>query len=307
MGVAEIIPGVSGGTIAFITGIYERLLNAIKAFGIGLFPIARREGFGGVWRAIDGAFLSALLAGMVAGILVGVFVVSWLLEQYPPVIWGFFFGLILASVLFIARRIAHWGAGEILLCVGGTMLAFGITLLTPAGGNEALWFVFLCGVIAISAMMLPGISGSFMLLLLGMYQFIIQDTLKGVLVSFSLERLLTLSIFGLGCLVGLMTLSRLLSWTFKRFHTLTLALLTGFLIGSLNKVYPWRNAADWLRDGAGQVIMGADGLTPKKVLVESNVLPADYSGDPLVLAVVLAIAGGFLIVYLFDHLAPRDD
>ncbi|UHD14936.1 DUF368 domain-containing protein [Thiocapsa bogorovii] len=307
MGVAEVIPGVSGGTIAFITGIYERLLDAVKAFGPGLIGVHRRDGLDGVWRAVDGGFLALLLAGMAMGVLVGVFGVSWMLEHYPPLIWAFFFGLILASILFMARRIGQWRAGELGVFVLGAILAYGITTLTPASGNEALWFVFLCGAIAISALMLPGVSGSFMLLVLGMYQFIIQDTLKGLLVDFSLEKLLVLSVFALGCLTGMMTMSRLLSWTFKRYRSLTLAILTGFLVGSLNKVYPWRNAADWLRDGSGQVVMAADGLTPEKILSEVNVLPSGYEGDPLVLGAILTCVLGFLLVYAFDRFGPRTD
>lgn len=307
MGVAEVIPGVSGGTIAFVTGIYERLLNAIKAFGPDLIGVYRREGPGGIWRAVDGAFLALLLAGMAIGILIGVFGISWLLEHYPPLIWGFFFGLILASILYMGRRIGRWRVGEVALFVLGAVLAYGITVLTPASGSESLWFVFLCGVIAISAMMLPGISGSFMLLLLGMYQFIIQDTLKGLLVSFSMDKLVTIMVFALGCLVGLMSVSRLLSWTFKQYRSLTLAILTGFLVGSLNKIYPWRNASDWLRDGSGQVVMAADGITPEKILSEINVMPSGYEGDPLVLGVLLTCVLGFLIVYAFDHFGPQTD
>jgi putative membrane protein len=307
MGVAEVIPGVSGGTIAFITGIYERLLNAVKAFGPKLVGISRREGLAGVWRAVDGGFLLVLLSGMAIGLLIGVFGVSWLLDHYPPLIWGFFFGLILASILYMGRRIGRWGGGEISLFIVGAAIAYTITVLTPASGSEALWFVFLCGVIAISAFILPGISGSFMLLLLGMYQFIIQDTLKGLLVGFSMEKLITLTVFALGCLVGLMTMSRLLSWTFNRYRSLTLAILTGFLVGSLNKIYPWRNAQDWLRDGTGQVVMAADGFTPKKILEEINVLPSGYEGDPLVLGVFLACLLGFLIVFAFDRFGPQTD
>ncbi|MCG6896854.1 MAG: DUF368 domain-containing protein [Thiocapsa sp.] len=307
MGVAEVIPGVSGGTIALITGIYERLINAVKAIGPGLIGVHRRDGLRGVWRALDGVFLSLVLAGMAVGIVFGVFVISWVLERYPPLIWGFFFGLILASILYMGRRIGRWRAGEMSLFALGAVLAYSITVLTPASGSEALWFVFVCGAIAISALMLPGISGSFMLLLLGMYQYIVQDTLKGLLVSFSLERFFTLAVFGLGCLVGLMSMSRLLSWTFRRFRSQTLATLTGFLVGSLNKVYPWRNARDWLRDGAGQIVMADDGVTAKKVLAEVNVLPSGYEGDPLILGVALTCLVGFFVVFAFDRYGPQTD
>ncbi|MBK1644647.1 hypothetical protein CKO25_08285 [Thiocapsa imhoffii] len=307
MGVAEVIPGVSGGTIAFITGIYERLINAVKAFGPSLLGVSRRAGLAGVWGAIDGAFLTWLLLGMAIGILLGVFGVSWLLDHYPPLIWGFFCGLILASILYMGRRIERHGWREWALFVLGAVGAFLVTLLSPASGNDALWFVFLCGAIAISALILPGISGSFMLLLLGMYQFIIQDTLKGLLVSFSLDKLITLAVFALGCLVGLMTMSRILSWTFKRYRSLTLALLTGFLVGSLNKLYPWRNPSDWLRDHSGQVVLAADGVTPAKILSEVNVLPANYDGDPLVLGVLIACLLGFLLVLAFDRFGPQPE
>jgi putative membrane protein len=307
MGVAEIIPGVSGGTIAFITGIYERLIDAIKAFGPGLIGVSRREGLAGVWRAVDGSFLAWLLAGMAVGIVIGVFGVSWLLEHYPPLIWAFFFGLILASIVHIARRIGRWRPGELLLFLLGAVSAFAITHLTPTGGNEALWFVFVCGIIAISALMLPGVSGSFMLLVLGMYEFIIQDTLRGLLVAFSIDKLVVLTVFALGCLIGLATMSRVLSWLFARYHSLTLATLTGFLVGSLSTVYPWRNAEDWLRDGQGRILMEADGVTPQKILSEVNVLPSAYDGDPMVIGAILCCILGVLIVLGFERFGPRSD
>lgn len=307
MGVAEIIPGVSGGTIAFVTGIYERLINAIKAVGPGLIGVYRREGIGGVWRAVDGPFLLLLLSGMAVGIVVGVLGVSWLLEHYPPLIWGFFFGLIVASIVYMGRRIETWGGSEIVLFLAGAVGAYLITVVTPSSGSDSLLFVFVCGMIAISALILPGISGSFMLLLLGMYQFIVHDTLKGLLVDFSPHKLLILGVFAVGCIVGLMSVSRVLSWTFKRYHEQTLALLTGFLLGSLNKIYPWRNAEDWLRDHAGNIVMRSDGVTPKKILVETNVLPSGYEGDPLVIGVCAMCLLGFAGVFLFDRLGDKID
>ncbi len=179
MGIAEIIPGVSGGTIAFVSGIYEQLINAIKSVSPVLLGVFRREGPGGVWKAVDGPFLLLLLSGMAIGIVIGVFGVSWFLENYPPLIWAFFFGLIVASILYMGRQIESWGAVPIVLFIIGAICAYLITAIAPANGSNSLLFVFLCGMIAISALILPGISGSFMLLLLGMYQFIVQDTLKG--------------------------------------------------------------------------------------------------------------------------------
>ncbi|MBN2886544.1 MAG: DUF368 domain-containing protein [Chromatiaceae bacterium] len=292
MGIAEVIPGVSGGTIAFVSGLYERLIDAVSAFGPGLLGVARREGPLGVWRAVDGGFLALLLSGMMLGLLVGVFSIGWLLEQYPPLVWAFFFGLILASILHMGRRIGGWSAGRILAFALGAGAAYTLTLLTPSEGGEALWFVFLCGAIAISALMLPGISGSFMLLLLGMYEFIIHDSLKGLLVDFTPERLLVVAVFALGCLAGLMSVTRLLHWTLHRFHGLTLATLTGFLLGSLNRIWPWRNADAWLFDAEG---------APLKVLHESNVWPSDYAGDPLVMGVLVALALGVTALWLLER------
>ncbi len=306
MGTAEVIPGVSGGTIAFITGIYEKLLNTIKAFGPGLVPIFKEAGFKGVWTEVNGSFLIRLLGGMVLGIVFGVFAISYLLENYPPAVWAFFFGLIIASAIYIGRQIANWGPGEIFLMILGAVVAYGITTIAPAEGSESLIFVFFSGAIAISALILPGISGSFILLIMGMYSFIITDTLKPALKTLAPDKLMIMVVFALGCLTGLMTISRLLSWTFKHYRNLTLAILTGFMLGSLNKIWPWRNATDWLRDKAGAIILKDDGITPKKILVEENVWPGNYSGDDaLVLAVIVLMIVGFLSVFLLERLGSK--
>lgn len=308
MGTAEVIPGVSGGTIAFITGIYEKLLNTIKAFGLGLIPIFKASGIKGVWTEVNGAFLVRLLGGMVFGVVFGVFAISYLLETYPPAVWAFFFGLIIGSAIYIGRQITRWGPGEILLMIVGAVVAYGITIIAPAEGSESLVFVFFAGAIAISALILPGISGSFILLIMGMYSFIITDTLKPALKTFAFDKLTIMFVFALGCLTGLMTVSRLLSWTFKHYRNLTLATLTGFMIGSLNKIWPWRNAVDWLRDKGGAIILKKDGITPKKILVEENVLPGNYDGgDALVLAVVVLMIVGFLSVFLLERLGSKKD
>ena len=304
MGLAEVIPGVSGGTIAFITGIYERLLDAIRAVGPGLLPVFREKGIKGVWKALDGLFLVSLLGGMAFGIVIGVFGLSYLLENYPPMVWAFFFGLIIASAIYIGKQIDRWGAGEIILLIIGVLIAYGITIISPANGSESLLFVFFCGAIAISALILPGISGSFILLLMGMYTYIISDTLKPALKTLDPDKLLTMGVFALGCIVGLMTLSRVLSWTFKNYRRLTLAILTGFMLGSLNKIWPWRNPTEWLRDGAGAIVMDEDGL-PKKILMEDNVLPGMYEGEPLVLGAIVMMILGFVSVFLIERLGKK--
>ena len=207
MGMAEVIPGVSGGTIAFITGIYEQLLNSIKSFGPSLLGVWKEKGIKGVWEAINGNFLLTLLVGMAFGIVVGVFLISYLLDTYPPVVWAFFFGLIIASAIYVGRQIEQWKLAEILLLILGTSVAYFITVISPSSGSESLLFVFISGAIAISALILPGISGSFILLLMGMYSFIISETLKPALKTLAPDKSLIMAVFALGCLAGLMTVS----------------------------------------------------------------------------------------------------
>lgn len=307
MGIAEVIPGVSGGTIAFITGIYEKLLNSIKAFGPSLITVFKQDGFAGVWKTINGNFLVTLVIGMATGIIVGVFGVTHLLENYPPAIWAFFFGLIIASAIYIGKQVEKWNWKTILLLIVGAIVAYGITIVTPAEGSTNLFFVFICGMVAISALILPGISGSFILLMLGMYTYIVSDTLKGALETFALDKLLTMTVFALGCLTGLMTISRLLSWTFKHYRSGTLAVLTGFMIGSLNKIWPWRNVTTLLNKETGTVVTDIESIKTAlqddtfKVLEETNVLPNGFEGEPLILWVVLLAILGFAIVFVLDR------
>jgi len=295
MGIAEVIPGVSGGTIAFITGIYEKLLNTIKAFHPALIGTFKKEGIGSVWETINGTFLVTLLIGMATGVVVGVFGVTHLLETYPEMLWAFFFGLIISSAIFIGKQVDGWGVKEILALIVGTAVAYYITVASPAQGNEALWFVFLSGVIAISALILPGISGSFILLLMGMYSFIIP-TVKKALTTFDSESLITVSTFAIGCLVGLVTFSRVLSWTFKNYKNITLALLTGFMLGSLNKLWPWRNVLSTRINSKGVEVP----------FIEESVLPSNYTGEPYVVAVVICMIIGFLSVFLIEKLGTSN-
>lgn len=306
MGMAEVIPGVSGGTIAFITGIYEQLLNSIKAFGPSLFGELKEGGIKAVWEKINGPFLATLLGGMAFGVIIGVFLISYLLKAFPPLIWAFFFGLIIASAIYVGRQIEKWGIGEIVLLILGTVIAFGITMIAPSSGSESLLFVFFAGAIAISALILPGISGSFILLLMGMYSYIISDTLKPALKTLAPDKLLIMGVFALGCLTGLMSVSRVLSWTFKHYRRLTLATLTGFMLGSLNKIWPWRNVLEWLRDASGEIVLKDDGITPKKILIEENVWPAAYDGDAYVIGVVLMMIIGFASVFLLEKWSAKD-
>jgi putative membrane protein len=285
MGMAEVIPGVSGGTIAFITGIYERLLASISSFGSNLIGTFKSGGLKAVWKAIDGNFLLALLCGMFVGSVSGVFGITWLLDNYPPIVWGFFFALIIASSIYMIRMVESWNILSGVLLVIGIAVAYGITVLAPSAGNEALWFVFLSGCIAISALILPGISGSFILLLLGMYTIVIP-AVKDMLKTFSTDSLLIVAVFGLGCITGVMVFSRLLTFVFKNFKDHTIAILTGFMIGSLNKIWPWRVCVD------EAVVNGKI-----KCLKEQNIMASAYDSDPYVMGVVLAMILGIAIVW----------
>jgi putative membrane protein len=317
MGVAEVIPGVSGGTIAFITGIYERLLNSIKSFGPSLFTAFKEGGIKSVWEHIDGNFLVFLMGGMACGVVIGVFGVSDLMIKVPEVLWAFFFGLIIASAIYIGKQVEGWSAKEIIAIILGIAVAFGITLISPAEGNHALWFVFLSGMIAISALILPGISGSFILLLMGMYTYIIP-TVKSAL-KLDVDSLGVAFVFGLGCLTGLMSFSRVLSWTFKNYKNTTLALLTGFMIGSLNKIWPWREVTSYMNKETGERFDKLAGdfeffdrnSEVFKVLKESNATPFSYqevtSYEALLPYAIVAMIVGFAIVFLLEKMGGEED
>lgn len=308
MGMAEVIPGVSGGTIAFITGIYEKLINTITAVGPSLLKVFKDEGISGVWKAVNGNFILTLAIGMVIGIVVGVFGVTHLLEEFPQHLWGFFFGLIIASAIYIGKQVTRWGITEIIGLLAGIAIAYFITVATPASGNEALWFVFLSGMIAISALILPGISGSFILLLMGMYTFILPKV-KEALTTFSPESLIITSVFAFGCLVGMMSISRVISWMFNHYKNVTLAVLTGFMIGSLNKIWPWRNTIQWIDKETGEVLTNIENyINPDnlKILKEMSVLPSNFSGEPFFIPVIIMMVIGFLAVFGLERLGGND-
>ena len=307
MGIAEVIPGVSGGTIAFITGIYEDLLNSIKAFDLELFRLLFRGDFKKIWDKINGWFLLSLISGMAAGIVFGIFVITWMMKNYPEPLWGFFFGLVMASAILIGRHTDKWNISKFIALVTGVGIALFISMVSPAEGSTHPLYIFLAGMVAISAFILPGISGSFMLLLMGMYTLIIPS-LKSILVSFDTHSMYIIAIFALGCIVGITWFSRILSWLFVHYRQHTFVLLTGFLIGSLYKIWPWRNI-DLILDKETNVatqITSLDLLNtfdPEKIkiLKEMNVMPADYwMSSPKVLVTLVAIIVGFSVVLLME-------
>ena len=238
MGAADVVPGVSGGTIAFISGIYEELLNSISSFKFSLINVLKNEGIKVVWKKINGSFLLALFIGICFSVLSLAKLIENLLENHPILIWSFFFGLVLASIIYIAKQIKLWNIKCYLYLIFGLIFAYYITTLNPViTQNSSPWFLFLAGMIAICAMILPGISGSFILVLLGAY--------KPILNAINTKDFFSIIIFMAGAVLGLLTFSRVLKWLFSTYKNYTLALLIGFIAGSLNKIWPWKETISW--------------------------------------------------------------
>lgn len=241
MGAADVIPGVSGGTIAFIMGIYDKFvasLAAINAEAVKLFFTGKFKEF---WRHINGGFLLSLVVGIGVSVISLATVMQTLLSDFPIQTWAFFFGLIVASSIFILRGISGWSLREILFLIGGILLGVVICTLSPTQTPDALWFIFLSGAIAICAMILPGISGSFILLILGKYQYILGAVSDLVAGQNVVGNLLTIGVFAIGAIVGILSFSKFLHWLLSRWHKQALIILAGFIIGSLVKIWPWNN------------------------------------------------------------------
>lgn len=289
MGGADVVPGVSGGTIAFITGIYEELLDSIKSFDLEAIKLLKGFEIKALWKHINGTFLITLFAGIATSLLSLATLITYLLNNYPIQVWSFFFGLIVVSALIILREIKKWNFGVIVAILIGVAIAYFITATTPAETPEAPWFLFIAGAVAICAMILPGISGSFILLLFGKYEYVIS-AIKDL-------RIADLIFLALGCVVGLLSFARLVSWLFQKFHNLTVGLLSGFMIGSLNKVWPWKETIETYIDRHGEV----------KPLFQVNILPTEYlqkSGEePYFLEALVFAALGILLVLGIDRLA----
>ena len=289
MGAADVIPGVSGGTIAFITGIYEELIGSIRSFDLTALRKLLKLDLKGFWKHINGGFLFSVLAGIGISIFSLAKLMKYLLDTHPIFVWSFFFGLIIASAWLVAREVKRWSAGTVVALVAGAVAAYMITVLSPASTPDAWWFIMLSGAIAICAMILPGISGAFILLLLGKYAYII-----GAVSTFNIPVLL---LFAVGAVVGLISFSHLLSWLLARHHGMTVALLTGFMVGSLNKIWPWKEVLETYTDSHGAV----------QPLVERNVLPGVFeqaTGQPAMLGwAVFFMAVGFGLIWGIERAA----
>jgi putative membrane protein len=291
MGAADVVPGVSGGTVAFITGIYDELLRSIASVPVALGLLLRGR-IVEAWKAANATFLLVLLLGILTSVLSLARLITYLLVEQPIPVWSFFFGLILVSTHLVVREVQRWNWTRVVSLVLGVAFAYWITVASPLQLGHDPLSLFCAGAIAICAMILPGISGSFILVLLGLYSFVLT-AVKGLDIS-------VLLIFASGCLVGIISFAGFLRWLLARWRDLTLAFLTGLMIGSLNKIWPWKQTLTWRTDSHGEQVP----------LLQANLWPAsfaDISGqDPqLLLAVALAISGIVLVLGL-EWLAGRN-
>jgi putative membrane protein len=288
MGAADVVPGVSGGTIAFISGIYEELLVAISSVNLDLFKTLKKEGFKAAWKQLNGSFLLSLFAGIFISIISLAKAIKYLLENEPILLWSFFFGLVLASIIYIAKQITKWNFIAVIVLVLGAFLAYYITTLNPlVSENSSSLYILLAGAIAICAMILPGISGSFILVLLGAY--------KPILDALNNRDFKTIFIFIVGAIIGLLSFSKILKWLFAHYKNYTLAVLTGFIIGSLDKIWPWKETLTWRTNSLGD----------KLPFNQQSVSPFSFDGDAqLIMAIILAIVG-FALILLMEKLAVQ--
>ena len=301
MGAADVVPGVSGGTIAFISGIYQELIDSINNVNISVLKTLKNEGLKAAWKQVNGSFLLALLSGIGISILTFSKVITHLLETQPILVWSFFFGLIIASITLIWKEITSWKLVDILFLLIGITVSYYITIARPVSSPDSYWYLFLSGFIAIIAMILPGISGAFILLLMGSYETVIGtiNTFREGLTTANSEiltqALLKLGVFALGCIIGLKSFSKILHWMFEHHKNTTLTLLVGFMVGSLNKVWPWKQVLETRINSHGEVVP----------YIDKSILPQNFEGDPkITMAIVLAILG-FVLIFGMEKMASK--
>lgn len=285
MGVANVIPGVSGGTIALITEIYEDLITSLKSFDRNAFKLFFSLKIKEFVEYTNFYFLASVFLGSIASVFTIASLFEYLFSKYPMLIWAFFFGLVVASIIFVGKRVENWNTQSILALILGTIVAFLLSLATPATENSNLLFVFICGIIGISGMMLPGLSGSYILILLGNYKLLMVTAITELNITL-------LTTFFLGSIFGLMSFSHLLSWILKEYKNATLALLTGFILGSLKIIWPWKKITESI------IIDGNE-----KVISYNIILPTTLDSDTIS-AIVFALVG-FIIVYFLEDLSKR--
>lgn len=289
MGSADVVPGVSGGTIAFITGIYDELLNSIKSVDGTAFRLLFQFKIKEFWSHINGNFLITLVGGIAISIFSLAKLISFLLSTYPVLVWSFFFGLIIISAVLVAKDIEKKNWKAVIAGIAGIFIAYFITSASPAQTPETWWFVMIAGAIAICAMILPGISGAFILLILGKYKYMFE--------AIDAFDIFTIAIFIIGCIIGLLSFSRLISWFLRYYQSITVAVLAGFMIGSLNKVWPWKVVDSFRINSDGeQVPLFDHNVLPKEFLLETG-------QDPQLIQAILMASLGILLVVAIEKIA----
>jgi len=293
MGAADVVPGVSGGTIALITHIYERLISAIDNISLSLFlqlfTTNRKE----AWVRLDGSFLLALTLGIGTSVLLVTGGISWLLEHHPIPLWAFFFGLILSSAFVLKSSVSNWNMGSILMLLLGGLLAFGIGLVAPSQGSDSLIYLFFCGMLVVIAMILPGISGAFILILLGAYGTALETVEQ--LKTFALDGFIVFAVMASGGLLGLKVFAKMLRWLYTTYKNMVLATMIGFLLGSLYKVWPWKQITQYYINSSGE----------RMPLTSVSVFPDVLNADSQILLAVCTFFLGLVLLFLLERLSKN--
>lgn len=289
MGAADLVPGVSGGTIALITGIYKELLESINSISLSNLKLWKQQGLKSVWKKINGPFLIAVFGGILSSILLLSRLLEWLIENHPLVLWSFFFGLLIASIIYLFRAELSFSMLNVLYVCFGAVISFLVTQLNGGANQSSLWYLFLSGFIGISAMILPGLSGAFILVVMGVYQTVLSNVriAQDLIFNFDQTQFINtasiLGVFILGILVGIKVFAKFLSWLLNHYPQKSIAVLVGLMIGALHKVWPWQNTV-------------ADSV--KETLA---VLPHEYNGEPQILIVITWMLIGFGILFLVER------
>ena len=289
MGAADLVPGVSGGTIALITGIYKELLESINSISLSNLKLWKQQGLKSVWGKINGPFLIAVFGGILSSILLLSRLLEWLIENHPLVLWSFFFGLLIASIIYLFRAELSFSMLNVLYVCFGAVISFLVTQLNGGANQSSLWYLFLSGFIGISAMILPGLSGAYILVVMGVYQTVLSNVriAQDLIFNFDQTQFINtasiLGVFILGILVGVKVFAKFLSWLLNHYPQRSIAVLVGLMIGALHKVWPWQN------------------IVANSVKETLAVLPHEYNGDPQILIVITWMLIGFGILFLIER------
>ena len=291
MGAADVVPGVSGGTIAFISGIYEELISTIDSINLSALKTLSKEGMKPFWKQINGTFLVFLFSGIILSVALLSSIVIGLLSSHPILVWSFFLGLIIASIWLVGKTVTKWNVKTTFGLIIGTGIALWVSSIQTVASVDANWYIVLSGAIAICAMILPGISGSFILILLGSYH-----TVYGAIKDLNF---MIIGLFGLGCILGLLSFSKVLKYLFTKFKNVTIAILTGFMIGSIYKVWPWK-----IKIGTEPLVVHSDG---REDYMMSNVLPGGYEDDSQLVLSILCLLIGIVLIVVLERVGPKEE